>query len=203
MQHPYDKQAQRETAWRCGADTRKTVFVDATADLEGGARDDQLRVNDEVCHCGGTRWSSTRHAPGRSPTPTSRRRSRPSTCRARRAWAQGRPAPGTSLPPKRAVDRRPAARGRPVSIHPRLPGGLHHPVARRQVRARGTHDGRRPDDAGASAHQPPHSQVPRPRLVGRMTRSRAGRRQPARCLERPQIGATSARRSCRSTLALE
>ena len=39
MQHLYDKRAQIESAWRCGVDTPKTVFVDSEADL-GRAADE-------------------------------------------------------------------------------------------------------------------------------------------------------------------
>ena len=37
MRHLHDKQTQIESAWRCGVDTPKTVFIDSEADLERGA----------------------------------------------------------------------------------------------------------------------------------------------------------------------
>jgi predicted ATP-grasp superfamily ATP-dependent carboligase len=37
MRHLHDKQTQIESAWRCGVDTPKTVFIDSAADLERGA----------------------------------------------------------------------------------------------------------------------------------------------------------------------
>jgi D-aspartate ligase len=39
MRHVYDKRAQIESAWRCGVDTPKTVFVESAADLERGVEE--------------------------------------------------------------------------------------------------------------------------------------------------------------------
>jgi predicted ATP-grasp superfamily ATP-dependent carboligase len=37
MQHLHDKRTQIESAWRCGVETPRTVFIDSEADLERGA----------------------------------------------------------------------------------------------------------------------------------------------------------------------
>lgn len=39
MRRVYDKRQQIESAWRCGVDTPRTVFVDSAADLERGVRE--------------------------------------------------------------------------------------------------------------------------------------------------------------------
>jgi predicted ATP-grasp superfamily ATP-dependent carboligase len=39
MQHLYDKRTQLESAWRCGVDTPRTVFVDSAADLQRGVEE--------------------------------------------------------------------------------------------------------------------------------------------------------------------
>ena len=39
MRHVYDKRSQIESAWRCGVDTPRTVFVDSATDLERGVRE--------------------------------------------------------------------------------------------------------------------------------------------------------------------